>query len=483
MAKVLLVNPNKWGRGIAHIWIASHSSILKKSNHKVELFDCTFYKDWISHGELFEKEHKKTNYDELIKLKTGIATDFKDKINKFKPDVIFISAISSHIHGEGEYVNIQNGYDLVKSIPKDEKIYLIAGGLQATAAPKLVLEKLPGINYLIKGESELVLNEILNKIDKKESFNNLKGLSFFDKHKFIDNPRQEIIHDLDILSPYDYSIFDPQTFLKKYKGKVYKGIDYELSRGCIYSCAYCVETIIQKYYEFNEASQKTGAIKNFKKYSRNKSAKMIFFEISKLNKDFGINFFRCQDTNFLTINRSILIELSELISESKLDIKLYIETRPEGINQESIKLLKKLRVDGIGMGVEASSETFRQTNLNRFADQDKIINAFKILKENGIKRTSYNIIGAPLQDEQSIKETIEFNRFLKPDSISVHYYTPYYGTKSHSDGVREGMFEDYEFDADTYLRTKTKSKDLTAEKLVYYRNKFIELAKDIEQSN
>ena len=210
---------------------------------------------------------------------------------------------------------------------------------------------------------------------------------------------------------------------------------------------------------------------------------MIFFEISKLNKDFGINFFRCQDTNFLTINRSILIELSELISESKLDIKLYIETRPEGINQESIKLLKKLRVDGIGMGVEASSETFRQTNLNRFADQDKIINAFKILKENGIKRTSYNIIGAPLQDEQSIKETIEFNRFLKPDSISVHYYTPYYGTKSHSDGVREGMFEDYEFDADTYLRTKTKSKDLTAEKLVYYRNKFIELAKDIEQSN
>ena len=45
------------------------------------------------------------------------------------------------------------------------------------------------------------------------------------------------------------------------------------------------------------------------------------------------------------------------------------------------------------------------------------------------------------------------------------------------------MFEDYEFDADTYLRTKTKSKDLTAENLIYYRNKFIELAKEIEQSN
>ncbi|MDB2486327.1 radical SAM protein [Pelagibacteraceae bacterium] len=482
MAKVLLVNPNKWGRGIAHIWIASHSSILKKNNHEVELFDCTFYRDWVSHGDDFEKEHKKTNYDSLVKFKDGIISAFQKKIDLFNPDIIFISAVSSHIHGEGEYVNIQNGYDLVKKINKDEKCHLIAGGLQATSAPKIVLENLPEINYLIKGESELVLSEIANKIDKKIPFTDSLGLAYFNKKKFINNPRQEILDNLDILSPYDYSIFEPQTFLKKYKGTVYKGIDYELSRGCIYSCAYCVETIIQKYYDFNESSKKTGAIKNFKKYSRNKSAKMAFLEISNLNKNFDISLFRCQDTNFLTIDRNVLTELSELISESNLDIKLYIETRPEGINSESIKLLKKLKVDGVGMGVEASSESFRQSNLNRFADQKKIIEAFKILKENGIKRTSYNIIGAPKQDEKSIIETIEFNRLLQPDTLSIHYYTPYHGTQSHQDGVREGMFDDYEFDADTYLRSKTKSKDLTSEKLRYYKGKFIELAKEIERS-
>ena len=71
---------------------------------------------------------------------------------------------------------------------------------------------------------------------------------------------------------------------------------------------------------------------------------------------------------------------------------------------------------------------------------------------------------------------------LQPDTLSIHYYTPYYGTKSHLDGVKEGMFDDYEFDADTYLRSKTKSKDLTPEKLRYYKGKFIELAKEIERS-
>ena len=46
MSKILLINPNKWGRGITHIWIASHSAKLKSDGHDVSLFDCTFYKKW-----------------------------------------------------------------------------------------------------------------------------------------------------------------------------------------------------------------------------------------------------------------------------------------------------------------------------------------------------------------------------------------------------------------------------------------------------
>ena len=30
MAKILFINPNKWGRGITPIWVASHSGLLKK---------------------------------------------------------------------------------------------------------------------------------------------------------------------------------------------------------------------------------------------------------------------------------------------------------------------------------------------------------------------------------------------------------------------------------------------------------------------
>ena len=77
------------------------------------------------------------------------------------------------------------------------------------------------------------------------------------------------------------------------------------------------------------------------------------------------------------------------------------------------------------MGVEVSSENFRKNNLNRFPAQEKIINAFSLLKDANIKRTAYNIIGLPNETEDMILDTIKFNSILDPDNITVAFYSPY----------------------------------------------------------
>ena len=60
------------------------------------------------------------------------------------------------------------------------------------------------------------------------------------------------------------------------------------------------------------------------------------------------------------------------------------------------------------MGLEVSTEGFREESLNRYASQEKIIRAFDLLKSAGIKG-HYNIIGLPNQDEKMIIDTIKFN--------------------------------------------------------------------------
>ena len=226
MAKILFINPNKWGRGITHIWIASHSGVLKRNNHKVELFDSSFYSNWSLNEIKFQTKnqmYKETDYDDFLKFNSNnIFEDLQKKIISYKPDFIFWSAISSHIHGEGEYVNIQNGYDLLKNLDLKNSI-LITGGLQATSATEIILRKMKRINYLIGGESEIVLLEILNFFDKKKSISNIhkfikntNGISYIDGDKFFKNKKQKILNNLDIITPYDYDIFDSQSLIRPY---------------------------------------------------------------------------------------------------------------------------------------------------------------------------------------------------------------------------------------------------------------------------
>ena len=474
MANVLFVNPNKWGRGITTIWIATHSAILKKNLHNVELFDCTFYENWTNNETKFNtknNQYQKTEYLDLIEYnQNDIRIDLEKKIIDFKPDIIFWSALSSHIRGEGEYVNIEYGYDLIKDI--NTNALLITGGIQATATPENIFKTYPKIKYLISGESEFVLSEIAKNYKSEEDIKKIDGVSYLDENKKLKkNKPQKIISNLDDIPFYDYGIFEDNTFLRPFNGKVVRAIDYELSRGCIYTCSYCVETVIQEYYGFQEKSSK-GALLNNKNYTRSKSAMRIYRELSEYKKKYNIDLVRCQDTNFLTINQKVLKELAEMCDNKRLDLKLYIETRPEGINEKSIKILKSLGVVGVGMGIELAGEDFREANLNRFSNQERIIKAFKLLRENGILRTTYNIIGLPDQDEKSVINTIDFNRLLDPDNVTVAFYSPYYGTNEQKKSRKINMFKDYEQNVDGQLRSLSNSSQIPLEKLNYYKENF-----------
>ena len=108
------------------------------------------------------------------------------------------------------------------------------------------------------------------------------------------------------------------------------------------------------------------------------------------------------------------------------------------------------------MGLEVSTEGFREESLNRYASQEKIIRAFDLLKSAGIKRTAYNIIGLPNQDEKMIIDTIKFNAKFPPDNITVAYYSPYYGTSEQKKSNIVGDFSDYEHNVDYQIRISYK---------------------------
>ena len=104
--------------------------------------------------------------------------------------------------------------------------------------------------------------------------------------------------------------------------------------------------------------------------------------------------------------------------------------------------------------------------------------AFSLLKNAGIKRTSYNIIGLPNETEDMIIDTIKFNTILEPDNITVAFFSPYLGTNLHEESKNIGDFNDYEYNVDNQLRTVTKSSMIDKELLNFYKKNFAKFVRE-----
>ena len=89
-----------------------------------------------------------------------------------------------------------------------------------------------------------------------------------------------------------------------------------------------------------------------------------------------------------------------------------------------------------------------------------------------IKVTSYNIIGLPDETEDMIIDTIDFNRKIKPDNITVAFYSPYQGTIEAAKGEQCEDFNKYEENVDGQLRTVSHSKLIDPKTLNFYKKYF-----------
>jgi radical SAM superfamily enzyme YgiQ (UPF0313 family) len=116
--------------------------------------------------------------------------------------------------------------------------------------------------------------------------------------------------------------------------------------------------------------------------------------------------------------------------------------------------------------------------LNRYPSQEKIENAFRLLRKMGIRSTAYNIIGLPDETEEMILDTVRFNKTLDPDNTTVAFYSPYIGTPEQVKSEDLDYFDDYEFHVDGQLRTLSRSTLVSPELLEFYKSHFATLVKD-----
>lgn len=411
--RILFIYPNAEGYGRIPLGITIIMTILSETGHQVDLFDTTFILKNQNIDTLNREKTKQVVPVDLSHLYDSLTLDevdeiFRKKVSSLDPDLVAITILEENYKLGNHFLS------LTKSMNAD--IPTIVGGSTPTIAPEVILEN-PNIDFLIQGEGEEAMREFCDLFEKGESVETVRNL-WFKKNGKIHKTSLRPFVNLDTLPFQNLDFWDQRHFFKPYNGELKRAGFFEISRGCLNKCTYCI----------NDASHRL--LDECGNYFRRKTIKRALSEIKSINDKFCFEMVLFCDDNFLFMSRSQIDEFYHFW-KSEIDIPFWINTTVESVNRYKLKRLKESGCCGIGIGVESGNEWLRKNILNRETSTDKIINAFELIHEFDIRTTANCMLGFPGEYIEDIFETIKFMQILKPSSIAVSYVTPYIGTMIH----------------------------------------------------
>ena len=424
--KFLFIWPHKDQPGYKSLSIALLSAILKKAGHEVDLFDTTFidfgFKDNTevrSKLRIF-KEVVVSDDLHLTKQKVNLQDELFKKLEKFKPDVVGVSALSDEI-----YV----GFKISEIVKKwNKKAIVLWGNKAASMAPENVFS-CKAVDYICVGEGLEFINEFANAIEQGKDVRHIKNLGYkdLDGHVHI-NELRPYYQGMDSLPFLDWDIFDKRQFYKPFNGKIYIGGDHMVYWGCVNNCTYCINDSYRKLY-----GKKAG------KFLRCYSVDRIIRELKFLVDKWKVTFFKFHDEDFCLKPYNYLDEFSGKYAK-ELNIPFTIMANARNVTVDKVKLLKKMNCVSVTLGIETGNSLLRKKMLKRVETKQEIIKATKFFNEAGIRTASFNMLAIPFETRKTIKETIALNKRANVRYPNAGFFFPLDGTELKEIAIQSGFF-------------------------------------------
>jgi anaerobic magnesium-protoporphyrin IX monomethyl ester cyclase len=194
----------------------------------------------------------------------------------------------------------------------------------------------------------------------------------------------------------------------------------ETSRGCPYSCDFCVAPVHQGH-KFRE-----------------RSAVALVDEIERSYREHGVEFFYLWgDTVTLNV-KSFTAFCDELIAR-RLPVQWFGNARADNLTDPAfVHRLKRAGCWMLALGIETESDDVRKDMVKRL-ERQKIETAFRNMRQAGIRSFAFFIFGYPGETIATMEQTLEYAMALDPDFANFYPAVPYPGTALHEKCAREGL--------------------------------------------
>ncbi len=224
------------------------------------------------------------------------------------------------------------------------------------------------------------------------------------------------------------------------------------SRGCTAGCKYCIKHVSYQYS------------------IRLRSPENIMQELRVL-KNLGVKHVHMY-ADLFTVNRDQVMKLCQLMIQEQLGLTWTCNSRVDYVDEEMLKLMGQSGCTYISWGIESANEQI----LKKAAKGYRLEQAPRALKwahAAKIKNWGYFIIGLPGETTETIQQTIKFAKELPLDIALFHVAAPYPGTPFFFEVLENNWFrpgtqwEQVDMDKSTVLDYQ----GLTAEELEYWQKR------------
>jgi radical SAM superfamily enzyme YgiQ (UPF0313 family) len=373
-------------------------------------------------------------------------------IQEFSPHFAGVTAVT---------MTYENAIEVIKDVKQcNPEIMTVIGGPHVTFFAEETLNSVQEIDFIVLGEGEETIVDLLTESEKGKQWEKVKGIVFREGSRIYDTGPREVL-DVDSLPfPSRHLIH-----LGRYRA-LGMPISIITSRGCPFNCIFCV-------------GRKMSGRK-----VRYRNPLSVVDEIEQLCS-FKFHQINIADDLF-TANREHCVSICEEIVSRQINIKWSAFSRVDTINIDILRKMKNAGCCAISFGVESGNEDILKS-IKKGITLEQVISAVKICIEIGITPHLSFILGLPGETPETLKDTVEFGNELKHMGAlhGFHLLAPFPGSDIYENMEKYDIkilstnWKDYHANR-AIAETSSVKKDVLDGIVIEWEDKFNEYLGDIK---
>lgn len=329
--------------------------------------------------------------------------DYIQRATAFQPDVAILEVSTASLPTDLRQAQ------LIKD--KCPNVKIVFCGIHLDMYRPEFLQEFPVVDYVMKGEYDLIAPALIKSIESNNGFEHVPGLVYKDgEGKYSATERPEVIADLESI-PWPARHHLPMMNYYDLPGGIpAPSLQMWASRGCPFKCIFCAWPQIM--YGNNRY--------------RTRDAVDIVDEIEAMVKQYGFRSYYFDDDTF-NIGKKRILSLCEEIRRRELNLPWAAMSRADTSDKETFKALKDAGLQGIKFGVESGSQELVDAALKNLS-LEQVEESVRYAKEIGINVHLTFSFGLPGETWETVRKTIDFAKKLNPDTVQFSIMTPFPGS-------------------------------------------------------